>query len=98
MRACLRAQAADGAGQAAASRLGSTADLQFFASKLRDVCVMVDGVEQQVGLALSGGAGLEAADGGRAAAQGFGGSSNGGLSTDNLDLLNRQLKAYLAAY
>ncbi len=77
-------------------KLGSTSDLQFFASKLRDVCLAVDEVGRQLTAVLG--------DGGFGSEGGFGsgglgaGGVRGEFSTESLDFLNRQLKAYLAAW
>lgn len=87
----------------AASRLGSAADLTFFASRLRDVTGSVDAVISQVGVVVEGrgddmeGEGLMLLEGGGGGGM-AGGGGGGEFGTDGLDLLNRQIKAYLAAY
>ncbi|KAF8066245.1 NUP205 [Scenedesmus sp. PABB004] len=79
-------------GPEAAARLGSAGDLQFFAGKMRDVCSGADEAVSHVRelLAVAGGGG-----------PGAGGAPLGGEeygeSCDSLELLNRQLKAYLAS-
>ncbi|KAI8466819.1 MAG: hypothetical protein J3K34DRAFT_524227 [Monoraphidium minutum] len=79
-----------GPGPADAERLGSELDLQYLGGKLRDVCIAVDELGPQVRAALCGGGGELAGGGG-----GGGGAFGGAL--DSLELLNRQIKAYLAA-
>jgi hypothetical protein len=84
-----------------AERLGSDLDLQYLGGKLRDVCIAVDELGPQVRAVLAGGGSADGGGGAGAALLGGGGGGSGGGSefvaaVDSLDLLNRQIKAYLA--
>jgi hypothetical protein len=97
-----------------AQRLGSPGDLQYFVTRLRDVCTGVDEVVTRVAAVLSGAEGAHGAegeevdmDGGTAERWAGGGGPgvaagglvlSGELSTEALSLLNRQLKAYCAGF
>jgi hypothetical protein len=74
-------------GPEAAAKLGSASDLGFFAGKMRDVCSGSDGAVSRVRavLEMAGGGGV--AVGGEAYVE----------SCESVELLNRQLKAYLAS-
>jgi hypothetical protein len=80
-------------GPEAAAKLGAAEDLTFFAGKMRDVCSGSDGVVSRVRAVL------EMAGGGGEA--GRGAVPVGGElyveSCESVELLNRQLKAYLAS-
>lgn len=77
----------------AARQLGSISDLQFFAGKMRDACASSDEVVTKVRsvLASAGGDGPNAGRGVAIGAEVY------NESLDSLELLNRQLKAYLAS-
>lgn len=80
-------------GPEAAAKLGAAEDLTFFAGKMRDVCSGSDGAVSRVRAVLEM-AGGEGGDAGR-------GMPVGGEvyveSCESVELLNRQLKAYLAS-
>lgn len=80
-------------GPEAAAKLGAAEDLAFFAGKMRDVCSGSDGAVSRVRAVLEM-AGGEGGDAGR-------GMPVGGEvyveSCESVELLNRQLKAYLAS-
>lgn len=79
-------------GPEAAAKLGSTSDLQFFAGKMRDVCSQSDDAVSRVQAVIGMAGGV---------ADGTGAGSVGGEayldSCESIELLNRQLKAYLAS-
>lgn len=86
-------------GPEAAAKLGSTSDLQFFAAKMRDVCSASDEMVEKVKAVLAvvsgdetGGAGGGALSAGRSVI----GAEEYMNSLESVELLNRQLKAYLA--
>ncbi len=86
----------------AAAALGTPADLQFLAGKLRDVCTGTDELTARVRAVLAAGAGAGLGGGAAGASDGsVRGVPLGGESymdaCDCVDLLNRQLKAYLAS-
>lgn len=80
-------------GPEAAARLGAADDLGFFAGKMRDVCSGSDNAVSRVRAVLDiasetgGDAGRGLAVGGEAYVE----------SCESVELLNRQLKAYLAS-
>lgn len=77
-------------GPAAAEKLGSDLDWQYLGGKLRDVCIAVDELGPGVRAVLGGGG---VGGGGRGEGEGVGEYMG---SLESLDLLNRQIKAYLA--
>jgi hypothetical protein len=77
-----------------AERLGSELDLQYLGGKLRDVCIMVDELGPAVLGVLAGGGG---GGGGGGGFSGGGGAGEFVAAVESLDLLNRQIKQYLAA-
>lgn len=80
-------------GPDAAAKLGSISDLQFFAGKMRDVCSGSDEVISKVRQVLALAGGGESAAGGKGPI----GAEVYDESLNSVDLLNRQLKAYLAS-
>jgi hypothetical protein len=86
-------------GPEAAAKLGSMSDLQFFAAKMRDVCTTSDETVDKVKAVLLVASGDEAGAGGVAVAVGRSsiGAEEYVNSLESIELLNRQLKAYLAS-
>jgi hypothetical protein len=74
-------------GPEAAAQLGDAADLCFFAGKMRDVCSGSDSAVSRVRAVLQMAGGGGEAVGGEAYDE----------SCESVELLNRQLKAYLAS-
>eukprot|EP00878_Enallax_costatus_P036237 GHUV01040632.1.p1 GENE.GHUV01040632.1~~GHUV01040632.1.p1 ORF type:complete len:142 (-),score=38.47 GHUV01040632.1:137-562(-) len=80
-------------GPDAAAQLGTISDIQFFAGKMRDVCAGSDEIVTKVRSVLAS-AGAEGSTVGHGAAIG---AEVFNESLESVDLLNRQLKAYLAS-
>jgi hypothetical protein len=83
-------------GPDAAAALGEPGKLQFFANRMRELCQGAAGIAGIVRGVLAVGAGGEDGDGGAAAAAGAAASAPLLDSLESIDLLNRQLLAYLA--
>jgi hypothetical protein len=83
-----------------AERLGTELDIQYLGGKLRDVCIAVDELGPQVKEVLTAGGGGGGGAGDVVGLAGGGGGGGGAgqffAAVDSLELLNRQIKAYLA--